>query len=67
MFGKWAWGFWQCKEHYATQQELLDVARRYRTMHVPLDCVIQDWYYWSPQPWGSHEFDTNRYPNFEPN
>ena len=64
MFAKWAWGFWQCKEHYATQQELLDVAQRYRALHVPLDCVIQDWYYWSPQPWGSHQFDTNRYPNF---
>jgi len=64
MFAKWAWGFWQCKEHYATQQELLDVARRYRAMHVPLDCVIQDWYYWTPHPWGSHQFDTNRYPNF---
>ena len=63
MFGKWAWGFWQCKEHYATQQELLDVAGWYRTNHVPLDCVIQDWYYWNPHPWGSHEFDTNRYPN----
>jgi len=64
MFAKWAWGFWQCKEHYATQQELLDVAQRYRAMHVPLDGIIQDWYYWSPQPWGSHQFDTNRYPNF---
>jgi alpha-D-xyloside xylohydrolase len=64
MFGKWAWGFWQCKEHYATQQELLDVAKRYRQMQVPLDGVIQDWYYWEPHPWGSHEFDTNRYPDF---
>ena len=64
MFAKWAWGFWQCKEHYATQQELLDVAQRYRAMHVPLDCVIQDWYYWTPHPWGSHQFDTNRYPDF---
>jgi alpha-D-xyloside xylohydrolase len=64
MFGKWAWGFWQCKEHYATQQELLDVEKRYRQMQVPLDGVIQDWYYWNPHPWGSHEFDTNRYPDF---
>ena len=64
MFAKWAWGFWQCKEHYATQQELLEVAQRYRAMHVPLDGVIQDWYYWNPHPWGSHQFDTNRYPNF---
>ena len=63
MFGKWAWGFWQCKEHYATQQELLDVVERYRAMHVPLDGIIQDWQYWSPHPWGSHQFDTNRYPN----
>ena len=64
MFGKWAWGFWQSKEHYATQQELLQVVDRYRQIHVPLDGVIQDWYYWSPHPWGSHEFDTNRYPDF---
>jgi alpha-D-xyloside xylohydrolase len=64
MFGKWAWGFWQCKEHYATQQELLDIEKRYRQMQVPLDGVIQDWYYWNPHPWGSHEFDANRYPDF---
>ncbi|HTR43635.1 MAG TPA: glycoside hydrolase family 31 protein [Pseudomonadales bacterium] len=64
MFGKWAWGFWQSKEHYATQEELLDVVKRYRQMGVPLDGIIQDWYYWNPHPWGSHEFDTNRYPDF---
>ncbi len=64
MFGKWAWGFWQCKEHYASQQELLQVTDWYREHHIPLDCVIQDWYYWAPHPWGSHQFDTNRYPDF---
>jgi alpha-D-xyloside xylohydrolase len=26
MFGKWAYGFWQCKNKYQAQQELLDVA-----------------------------------------
>jgi alpha-D-xyloside xylohydrolase len=64
MFGKWAWGFWQCKEHYASQQELLQVADWYREHKIPLDCVIQDWYYWAPHQWGSHQFDTNRYPDF---
>lgn len=64
MLGKWAWGFWQCKEHYSSQQELLQVANWYRENKVPLDCVIQDWYYWVPHPWGSHQFDTNRYPDF---
>jgi alpha-D-xyloside xylohydrolase len=63
MFPRWAWGFWQCKEHYATQQELLDVAARYRAMQVPIDAVIQDWFYWNPHPWGSHQFDLKRYPN----
>ena len=42
MMGKWAWGFWQCKEHYASQRELLDVAGWYRTHDIPLDGVIQD-------------------------
>ena len=63
MLGKWAWGFWQCKERYQSQQELLNVVARYRHMQVPLDGIIQDWQYWTPNPWGSHEFDTNRYPN----
>jgi len=63
MFGRWAWGFWQCKERYQSQQELLDVVARYRQMHVPLDGIIQDWQYWTPHPWGSHMFDANRYPN----
>ena len=63
MFGKWVFGLWQCKEHYASQEELMDVAGWYRKHHVPLDGIIQDWLYWTPNPWGSHEFDTNRYPD----
>lgn len=63
MFGKWAWGFWQCRERYTSQEQLLDVAGWYRGHHVPLDGIIQDWQYWSPHPWGSHQFDTNRYPD----
>lgn len=63
MFGKWAWGFWQCKNRYQTQQELLDVVGRYRKEHVPIDGIIQDWQYWNPNPWGSHQFDEKRYPD----
>jgi alpha-D-xyloside xylohydrolase len=63
MLGKWAWGFWQCKERYQSQQELLDVVAKYRENHIPIDGIIQDWQYWSPFPWGSHQFDTNRYPD----
>lgn len=63
MMAKWGWGFWQCRERYKTQQQLLGVVAHYRQMHVPIDGIIQDWQYWTPNPWGSHKFDTNRYPN----
>jgi alpha-D-xyloside xylohydrolase len=63
MFGKWAWGFWQCKERYKSQQELLDVVAEYRKLNIPIDGIIQDWRYWDPAPWGSHQFDATRYPD----
>lgn len=63
MFGKWAYGLWQCKEHYHTQQELLDVAEGYRSRKIPVDSIVQDWYYWVPAPWGSHDMDPERYPD----
>ena len=63
LFGKWAWGFWQCKNRYQSQQELLDVANQYRNLQIPIDGIIQDWQYWSPNPWGSHVFNSGNYPN----
>ncbi len=70
MFGKWAWGFWQSKERYQTQAELLDVANTYRSLQIPLDGIVQDWQYWSGLDqttaaggWGSHAFEASRYPN----
>jgi alpha-D-xyloside xylohydrolase len=63
MFGKWAWGLWQCKNHYTSQKQILGVVARYRRLRIPLDNIIQDWQYWTPNPWGSHRFDTNRYPD----
>jgi alpha-D-xyloside xylohydrolase len=62
---KWMLGFWQCKERYASQDELLGVAKRLRELKVPVDGIIQDWQYWPPgtNTWGSHEFDPARYPD----
>lgn len=61
MFGKWVWGFWQSKERYASQDELLWIVNQYRSRHIPIDGIIQDWQYWSPGPWGSHKLDSSRY------
>ena len=71
MFGKWAWGLWQSKERYQTQQEILDVAAQYRALGIPLDGVVQDWRYWpdldqanpATTGWGSHLFDPVRFPD----
>ena len=58
---EWLWGFWQCKERYASQNELTNVVAEYRKLGVPLDGIIQDWQYWPKRGWGSHEFDPARY------
>lgn len=63
LMGKWLWGFWQSKEHYSTQKEMLEVASEYRKLGLPIDGVIQDWQYWKAGGWGSHEFDPSRYPD----
>ncbi len=62
---KWELGFWQCKERYASQEELLGVARKLRELKVPVDGIIQDWQYWplGTNTWGSHQFDAARYPD----
>jgi alpha-D-xyloside xylohydrolase len=63
MFAKWTWGFWQCKERYQTQKEILEIVSEFRKRNIPLDGIIQDWQYWQAGQWGSHQFDPNRYPD----
>lgn len=60
---KWLWGFWQCRERYQSQKQLLGVAAEYRKRHLPIDGIIQDWRYWKDGQWGSHVFDPSRYPD----
>jgi len=63
MMARWTWGLFQSKERYQNQQELLDVAAKYRALNVPIDAVVQDWQYWPQGQWGSHKFDPARYPD----
>jgi len=63
LFPLWAWGFWQCRERYQTQDQLLGVVAEYRRRRIPLDGIIQDWQYWPAGGWGSHDFDPARYPD----
>ena len=63
MYGKWAYGYWQSKEHYETRAELLSVAQQYRQRKIPIDNIIQDWQYWGGNDkWSGMIFDETRYP-----
>ena len=46
LFGKWAYGYWQSKNRYDSQEELLAIAQKYRDLHIPLDNIVQDWFWW---------------------
>lgn len=63
MLPKWALGYVQSKEHYHTQQELVDIVREYRRLNVPLDVIVQDWYTWPEGLWGQKTVDKERYPD----
>lgn len=57
MFPLWTFGYWQSKERYKSQDEIVGVVRKYRELEVPLDGIIQDWQYWgSNYLWNAMEF-----------
>jgi alpha-D-xyloside xylohydrolase len=60
---KWAMGFWQSRERYRTQNELLSVLKEFRRRQIPVDNIVLDWFYWPENAWGSHDFDLNRFPD----
>jgi alpha-D-xyloside xylohydrolase len=60
---KWAMGFWQSRERYKTQNEILETVAEFRKRKIPLDNIVLDWSYWKQNDWGSQEFDATRFPN----
>ncbi|MFL6737476.1 MAG: TIM-barrel domain-containing protein [Sphingomonas sp.] len=60
---KWAYGFWQSRQRYETQDQLLQVVHEYRKRGLPLDNIVQDWLYWPQDQWGCQCFDPARFPD----
>lgn len=64
MFPLWTFGYWQSKERYKSQNELVGVVSKYRELGVPLDGIIQDWQYWGNNYlWNAMDFLNPEYPN----
>ena len=57
MLPKWAYGFFQSKDRYVSLDEINDIARRYRQEHIPLDAIVQDWFWWKTE--GDPAFNSN--------
>ena len=64
MFPLWTFGYWQSKERYKSQNELVGVVSKYRELGVPLDGIIQDWQYWGNNYlWNAMEFLNSEFYN----
>jgi len=63
MYPKWAFGLFQSQDRYKSQTEVLSVKDNYRKNSIPVDCIVQDWFYWEPDVIGSHRFWPERYPD----
>jgi len=60
----WTYGYFQSKERYKNQEEIVAVVEKYRSLKVPLDGIIQDWQYWGKDSlWNSMSFDKTTYPD----
>jgi alpha-D-xyloside xylohydrolase len=60
---RWAYGFWQCRERYSSQQQILDTAAEFRKRKIPVDVLVQDWQYWGKYGWNAMRFDEKDYPD----
>ncbi|HWB28290.1 MAG TPA: TIM-barrel domain-containing protein [Chitinophagaceae bacterium] len=63
MFPKWAFGLFQSQDRYMSEREILGVKDNYRNNHIPVDAIVQDWYYWDPMPIGANVMNPARYPD----
>jgi len=60
---EWAYGFWQSRERYKNQEEIIETLAEFRRRKIPIDNIVQDWSYWEEDQWGSHDFDPKRFPD----
>lgn len=63
IMAKWVMGYWQSREKYNTQDEVLSTLAEFRKRNIPIDNIVIDWLHWKEDSWGSHEFDRERFPD----
>ncbi len=61
MLPKSAYGYLQSKQRYASQKEIMDVAKGYRDRHLPIDDLVIDWFTYTKM--GQMDMDPAAWPN----
>ena len=61
MLPKSAYGYIQCKQRYASQKELMDVAQGYRDRKLPIDVLVVDWFHYTKM--GEMDMDPAKWPD----
>ena len=61
MLPKAAYGYIQCKQRYASQDEVMAVAKGYRDRHLPADVIVVDWFYYTKM--GQMDLDPKFWPD----
>lgn len=58
---RWAYSYVQSKERYETQDEIVEVAKRFVKENIPVGCIVLDWFSWEEGMWGQKTFDASRF------
>ncbi len=59
MLPRWSYGFIQSKDRYTSLDEINQIATRYRAEHIPVDTIVQDWFWWKNGDEGDPIFNAN--------
>ncbi|MBB4741779.1 hypothetical protein BJY16_005238 [Actinoplanes octamycinicus] len=61
---KWAYGVWYSEYYDRTAAEFQDIVTRFQTEGVPLDTLVVDTDFKSPDRWNGWEIDPSRFPDW---
>ena len=61
MLPKWAMGYVQSKERYVDQWDIINHAKKFKELNIPLSCIVLDWQSWEDGKWGNKYVDKYRF------
>ena len=63
VYPHWASGFWQCKNRYHNQTQVMDIARGHAQRGYPISLLIIDYFSWAPGPLGDETLPAECWPD----